>query len=263
MNTHLTSILLLAASVVLATSCHGAMDADDATESADSIPADSMGLEPLDLFEEEVIPESADELFDDFLYSYITNSDFMQQRTARGIQPMTLGDEQPLVVIYEREEDLMLQKDTAVNEVMVERIDWSDDTIHMYWFAKKAGRWMLNEVADNEISNTPNASFLVFLHDFLSDSLYRSESIRMPLIMRYYSEEDEAEVESEMTADEWNALYADLPDMSQQIINVDYGQSLFSKNRKSIQLQGLSNGLIMKFHFDFTDGRWRLIGIDG
>mgnify|MGYP002623374853 CR=1 FL=1 len=254
---------MLAAAAVSMSGCHGGTDADDSGEGVDSIPDDSLGLEPLDLFEEEVIPESVDELFDDFLYSYITNDDFMHQRTVRGIQPLMLGDGQPLVVIYEREEDLMLQKDTALAEVVVEHIDWSDDMILLYRFGKNSGRWMLNEVTDNEISNTPNASFLVFLRDFLADSLYRSESIQLPLIMRYYSDEDEAEVESEMTADDWNALYADLPDMSQQIFNVDYGQSLFSKNRKSIQLQELSNGIFMKFHFDFTDERWRLIEIEG
>ncbi|MBR1378115.1 MAG: DUF4348 domain-containing protein [Bacteroidaceae bacterium] len=263
MKTRLLSILMLAAAVASMPSCHGSADADDSDEAVDSIPDDSLGLEPLDLFEEEVIPKSVDELFDDFLYSYITNQDFMHQRTMRGIHPLMLGDDQPLMVIYEREEDLELQKDTAVTEVVVEQIDWSNDAILMYKFGKNSGRWMLNQVTDNEISNTPNASFLVFLRDFLADSLYRSESIQLPLIMRYYSDEDETEVESEMTADDWNALFADLPDMSQQIVNVDYGQSLFSKNRKSIQLQELSNGLFMKFHFDFTDGRWRLIEIEG
>ena len=240
------------------------MGADDTTAETvnDSIDTDTLGLEPLDLFEEETIPDAADELFDDFLYLYTSNVDFMRQRTARGLHPFTMNDERALAVIYEREEDLLLQKDTAVAHVVMEQIVWDTDSIHLFNFNKTDGRWLLSSVDAVDISNTPNASFLVFLHDFISDSLYRQESVHDPLIMTFYSEEDEAMVEQEMTRGDWNELYAELPDMSETILNIDYGQSLFSMNRKSMQLQELSSGLFLKLHFDFSDGRWQLFKIE-
>ena len=247
--------------VAAATSCQMGGENTTNDDTADSINDEPIGLEELDLFEEETIPESADELFDDFLYSYISNADFMRRRTARGVSPLQMPTDQPLCVIYEREEDLMLSKDTTTVQVKMEQIEWEQDIMHIFTFNKTSGQWLLASIADDEISNTPNADFLVFLRDFLTDSLYRHESLRLPLLMCYNNEEGELD-ETEMTADEWAELYSQLPDMSRQIINLDYGQPLFSKNRKSIQLQELSNGLFMKFHFDFTGERWQLIEIN-
>ena len=253
---------IIGITIVLMTSCVGGRSDVEEGNEADTTDVDLMGLEELDLFAEETIPKSADELFDDFLYSYVSNSEFRRQRTAYGVRQFIMDDEMPLVVIYDREEDLQLQKDTSVVRVVMEQIEWTENTIHRYEFNRKDDMWMLTSMTDDDIMDTPNASFLVFLRDFMTDSLYRNESLRLPLTMNYYSEEDEGMVEMELTYDEWTELFADLPDMTQQLINIDYGQPQFSENRKSLQLQGLSNGLFLTFHFDFTDSHWCLIAIE-
>jgi hypothetical protein len=115
---------------------------------------------------------------------------------------------------------------------------------------------------DDELSGSPNASFLVFLKDFLSDSLYRHESLQLPLHFKFYSEEDDEVVDTELSYEEWDELFNDLPRLDNVMYNVDYGQSLISTNRKSLLLKGLSNGLLMKFHFGFSDGRWHLMEVE-
>ena len=115
---------------------------------------------------------------------------------------------------------------------------------------------------DDDISDNPNASFLVFLKDFFTDSLYRHESLQLPLQFRFYSEEDEGMIETELSYEEWSELYNDLPRLDDIMYNVDYGQSLISSNRKSLLLKGLSNGLSMKFHFGFSEGRWQLMEVE-
>ena len=137
-----------------------------------------------------------------------------------------------------------------------------DATIHHFHFNKNQGQWFLSAEEDVDISDVPNASFLVFLKDFLTDSLYRHESIDLPLLMKYYSEEDDGIVEAELSFEEWDEIYRDLPRLDDYMYNVDYGQSLISTNRKSLLLKGLSNGIFMKFHFGFSDGRWQLMEVE-
>jgi len=242
-------------------SCKFGSEGSDEDIVADSTAVDSLGLEELDLFEEVVIPKAADELFDDFLFTYVSNASFRQQRT-KGTESLDMNDDDAAVMIYERDNDLALQKDTTLQQVVLERIDWDANTIRHYQFNKNQGQWFLSAEEDVDISDVPNASFLVFLKDFLTDSLYRHESIDLPLLMKYYSEEDDGMVEAELSFEEWDEIYRDLPRLNDYMYNVDYGQSLISSNRKSLLLKGMSNGLFMKFHFGFSDGRWMLIELE-
>ena len=242
-------------------SCKFGSDGSDGDVAADSTAVDSLGLEELDLFEEVVIPKAADEVFDDFLFTYVSNASFRQQRT-KGTESLDMNDDDAAVMIYERDNDLALQKDTTLQQVVLEKIDWDENTIHHFHFNKSQGQWFLTAEEDVDISDVPNASFLVFLKDFLTDSLYRHESIDLPLLMKYYSEEDDGMVEAELSFEEWDEIYRDLPRLDDYMYNVDYGQSLISSNRKSLLLKGMSNGLFMKFHFGFSDGRWMLIELE-
>ena len=194
----------------------------------------------LDLFEEEVVPKAADEVFDDFLFTYVSNASFRKQRT-KGSESLDMDDDDAVVMIYERENDLELQKDTTLQQVILEKINWDINTLRHYQFSKNQGQWFLSSEQDADISDVPNASFLVFLKDFLTDSLYRHESIDLPLLMKYYSEEDDGMVEAELSFEEWNEIFNDLPRLDDYMYNVDYGQSLISSNRKSLLLKGMSS----------------------
>ena len=242
-------------------SCRFGSEGSDEDAMTDSTAVDSLGLEELDLFEEVVVPKAADEVFDDFLFTYVSNASFRKQRT-KGEETLDMNDDDAAVMIYERDNDLALQKDTTLQQVVLEKINWDTNSIRQYQFSKNRGEWFLSSEEDVDISDVPNAGFLVFLRDFLTDSLYRHESIDLPLQMKYYSEEDDGIVEAELSYEEWNEIYYDLPRLDDYMYNVDYGQSLISSNRKSLLLKGMSNGLTMKFHFGFSDGQWRLIEVE-
>ncbi len=246
----------------LAVSCKfGKDDADDNVD-ADSTGVDSTGLEQLDLFKEEVIPESADELFDDFLFSYISSKKFKNERTKMKNETLSLTEEQSVIVIYERENDLNLQKDTSLVHVLLEKIEWGDDQIELYDFNRIHGKWYLTGDSVNSVYDTPNASFLEFLKNFITDAGYQYESLRLPVLFKCFSEDEEEIITRHIDYDEWQELVNDLPDMKSEVINIDYGQSLISTNRKSVLLKGLSNGLLITFHFDFSGGRWYLFEIE-
>lgn len=240
----------------------GVTDSEEEAAS-DSLSNDSLELESLDLYKDAPIPQAADELFDDFFYSYISSHRFAAERSNKGIEPVNLSEEEPFFVVYEREEDLELMKDTTLHRVVLEKIEWEDDVVINYIFQKASGKWFLTDLSENEVSDTPNAGFFIFLRDFFTDTSYQYESLRLPIKYNYYSEEDETIIESELDLQDWKELVGSLPLDVKYLYNIDYGQSLISSNRKSFLLKGLSNGLLMKFHFGFAGGQWQLIGIDG
>lgn len=261
MRNTLLSISMLWMCALVVSCKFGTEDAGD-TGDADSTDVDSVGLEQLDLFKEEVIPESADELFDDFLFSYISSNKFKDERTKMKRETLSLTEDQSVIVIYERENDLELQKDTSLVHVLLEKIEWGDDQMELYDFNRIHGRWYLTGDSVNSVANNPNASFLEFLKNFIIDSDYQYESLRLPILFKFFSEDEEEIITRHIDYDEWLELVKDLPDMTSEVVNIDYGQSLISTNRKSVLLKGLSNGLLITFHFDFSGGRWYLFEIE-
>ena len=233
----------------------------------------------LQLFEEEVLPESADELFNDFFFNYTSDMNFKSQRQAYSLD-CNMGDtvvkihsseldvySELLVddyysIIYERDEDLAFQKDTSLNEVAVERIDLDGKQIEQYIFNRIEGKWMLTGVGRNEMDYNPNSDFLDFYKSFSSDSVYRKNCINEPLKFVMLSENDDVEDEiQELTSDEWLAISADLPLPAGVMINIDYGQTIISKNSKLLLVEGVSNGLSLTYRFMKIDGAWNLVEV--
>ena len=44
--------------------------------------------------------------------------------------------------------------------------------------------------------------------------------------------------------------------------NINYGQPSISQNRKILLVEGMSNGLYVKYKFDRTNGQWHLYEIE-
>ena len=259
------SLVYSLAFCLLLCSCGWGIGDDVEAEASDSLDVDTIAMEELDLFDDAPIPDAADKLFDDFFYSYVTDESYRTERTTSGLSFNAFDDmpEAVFSIVYEREEDLELAKDTSVNEVSVEMIDWSDDRIVRYRFNRNnEGKWYLTGTEDDHIDNTPNAGFFAFMHDVVTDSLYQHESIEFPLQYTLYSYEDAETIHTSFEPDEWNALCDELPDLSEKIVSVDYGQTIISQNRKSVQLKGLVNSMAIKFHFVFSSGRWRLVQME-
>ena len=247
----------------LFSSCIWGGETDEDDSDNDSTEVDTLGLEQLDLFEDEEIPDAADMLFDDFFYSFVSDANYQVERTKNGVvfDAFDRNPQKSFVVIYERDEDLILPKDTAITCVSLEELEWENMNVHSYMFNRIKNKWYLTEEKECDVSETPNSQFYQFLSQFVTDSLFQCEAIDFPLPLNVYSYEDEEMLETELELDEWKALWAEMPNMENGMVNVDYGQTLISRNRKSLQLKSLESDMIMTFHFDLTNGEWKLIGV--
>lgn len=234
----------------------------------------------LHLFDEIEPPAAVDELFDDFLYNFIDDAHFQGQRIVYPL-PCKTGDEEEkltqqewpqydhfknqelLSVIYEREQDFVLSKDTSMQSVAVEWIGLKNDEVEKFHFNRVENKWMLTEIDKKHRSEIPNGDFLNFYARFVTDSTYQRGSLAEPVKVILTSEDGEEEPQEEhLNADEWFEMRQSLPLPTDAIVNVNYGQASISQNRKILMLQGLGNGMQMKFKFNKQDDGWKLMEIE-
>lgn len=234
----------------------------------------------LHLFEEDAPPVSVDELFVDFFYSFADDARFQNQRISFPLSCKDGNEEMKLTrddwmaynrfttqniysVIYEREHDLDLQKDTTVSSVGVEWIYLQEDYVEKFNFNRINGKWTLTDIEKELCSNLPNSNFLEFYAHFVSDSTFQRSSLATPVKLVLTSDEDENEATEEyLSADDWFNMRHDLPLSSESLVNIDYGQACISQNRKTLLMEGVSNGLQMKLKFDKRSDGWKLIEIE-
>lgn len=234
----------------------------------------------LHLFDEIEPPAAVDELFDDFLYNFIDDAHFQGQRIVYPL-PCKTGDEEEkltqqewqqydhfknqelLSVIYEREQDFVLSKDTSMQSVTVEWIGLKSDEVEKFHFNRVENKWMLTEIDKKHRSEIPNGDFLNFYARFVTDSTYQRGALAEPVKVILTSEDGEEEPQEEhLNADEWFEMRQSLPLPTDAIVNVNYGQASISQNRKILMLQGLGNGMQMKFKFNKQDDGWKLMEIE-
>lgn len=279
----LSSIFIVAVFVFL--SCKGsggdrvAYEPDDSIAINDSI-GDDFPSDSLNLFDEDVIPTSADELFNDFFYGFTTDQRFQLSRISfplkgnEGGKVQRVSKEewkaddkfirQPFFsVIYERERDMAIQKDTSLNHVVVEYYDLQSETVEKFNFQRTNGQWQLSSFEKSSSIHGPNEDFIEFYSKFVSDSLFQKQSIHTPLSL-ITSEDDEFADggDMELSIEDWFEFSSEMPLPRDVMTNINYGQPSISENRKILLVEGLSNGLSVKYKFDKMNGHWRLIEIE-
>lgn len=254
-----------------------AFDNEDEMEE-DSIEA--FAGDTLHLFEVEEPPAAVDELFDDFFYNFMDDARFQGQRIAYPL-PCKEGDDhekltkqdwsqydhfknqEVLTVLYEREQDYALSKDTSMQHVGVEWIQLKEDEVERFQFNRVDSKWMLTEINKKKLDDMPNGEFLTFYAKFMADTVFQRKSLTEPVKLILTSDDGEEEPQEEyLNADEWFEMRNSLPLPTDELINVDYGQACISQNKKTLLLQGISNGMQMKFKFTKDDDDWKLKEIE-
>ncbi|MBQ0023811.1 MAG: DUF4348 domain-containing protein [Prevotellaceae bacterium] len=250
-------------------------DEEEKVDSAEVFAGDT-----LHLFDDEMPPETVDELFDDFFFNFASDQKFQGQRISFPLSCKDGSDEIKLShqdwahynrfntqdfysVIYEREQDMELQKDTALSSVAVEWVYLREDYVEKFNFLRVNGKWVLSDIHKENFANLPNGEFLQFYSKFVADSTFQRNSLVQPLklVLTAQSDEEEEQVE-ELTADQWFEMKAELPFAKDALVTIDYGQACISQNKKTLLMEGVSNGFYMKFRFDKSGDEWRLHEIE-
>lgn len=267
-------------SFILLASCGQSKKEVQLAEEAEIDSIMNEAVDTLQLFEEKELPKAVDELFDDFFFTFASDTRFQNQRIRF---PLRFKDENAELrlskeewhsynrfcqtefysVIYEREKDLALQKDTAINEVCVQWIYLQDGYVEKYNFKRiPQGQWVLFDIEKSDVENAPNGEFVKFYAEFAADSVFQRAHIKTPISLHAKPEGDEPENNSELSVDEWFVMKADMPVPKEYLVTIDYGQVNYGIGKKNMLMEGVSNGLFVEFRFEKIDGEWKLYAIE-
>ena len=273
-------IIVALALAMLMFSCKG-KQMDVAAEEASADTVDSTVQDDLDadtleqLIAETPMPQAADELFDDFLFNFAANRNLQMERVAYPLTTIRNGDttfvdkggwkmerffmrQDFYTVLFDNEQQMELVRDTSVSEATVEKIYFNTGAVMQYQFKRVKGAWMLLEIKTEPIAANHNASFLEFYHQFVTDSLFQTESIGQTVqFVGPDPDDDFARMEGILTPDTWPAFAPELPD--RMIYNVVYGKATRDSKQKIFVMRGIANGLEVEMTFRCEDDRWQLV----
>lgn len=247
------------------------------TAMVDSVKAgqtDTLAVEPV---EEVPKPMEADELFDDFIFYFATDTLFQRQRTVfplpyyKADTPLKIekkywkhdplfADQTCYTVLFDKEDDMELVGDTALNSVRVEWVYLKTRTLKRYYFERTKGVWMLEAVNLRKLEDEEDDAqdFASFYARFAVDSVYQREHIHHPLKFVTVDPDDEFAIwETTLDIDQWFAFRPTLP--SDRLSNIDYGQKNDAhSSTKILKVNGMSNGYSTVFYFRKKGGEWEL-----
>lgn len=227
-----------------------------------------------ELIAEEPMPMAADELFDDFIFNFASNRRLQLERIDfpliinSGSKVDTVQKDEwemerffmqqgEYTLIFDSEDQKELVKDTAVSHAIVEKIFLDSEFIRQYLFSRKSGQWRLYEVRNQTLPKNPNASFIAFYHQFVSDSAFQRESLANEIDFTGPDPDDDfSQMEGVITPDFWDAFAPELP--QHLIFNIVYGQQDVSSTEKIFLLRGIANGQETEVTFQQEDGCWKL-----
>ncbi|MFQ7113854.1 DUF4348 domain-containing protein [Hallella bergensis] len=269
------SMLFLA--MVIPYGCTNKKPESTDTLQVDSIQEDTTMLDSSEsIIAETPMPKAADELFDDFFFNFAASRKLQQKRTTFPLPIYRDGKLESQVdrkqwkterffmrqeyytLIIDSPKYRELGKDTSVNHVVIEKIQFDIKTVQEYFFDKLNGEWMLTSVHYQPLYKNRNASFLKFYDKFSTDSAFQVRSMAEEVNFTAPDPEDDfSTISGVIMPQQW-------PDFKPAIIpsgviyNILYGERKHSSNRKIFLIRGISNGLEMEMDFKMIDGKWKL-----
>ena len=269
MRTKRLAFFVIVAAVLASASCSDGRKAKMAMD-------DEAEEEPMpERYESDDLPRGADGLFDDFIYYFASNEQLQRRRIDFPIEESLHGkatrvitegewrmdplfmDAGEYTLVLNAPSDRELVKDTATNNVTVEKIFLTEDSVRQFLFTRANGRWMLRAIRMERLANHANASFLQFYQQFASDSAFQVSSLCDEIAFSGPDPDDDfAQMEGFITPDSWEAFAPELP--CDSIFTIVYGKPSAASREKTIIVCGISNGEEMELTFRQRRGKWRL-----
>lgn len=268
--------------LVLIVSCGGKKKKTDPfatlTEQIDSIKERPDSIQDSIEVMEEPIPASADESFADFFYNFASDAKFQRTRVVfpfslyKGKQVTRIkkdnwkfdplfSREQAYTVLFDKEEDMEMEKDTGMHSVQVDWIFLSDRRVKRYYFQRKRDSWFLEAINVEKLPAEEDGKedFYAFYERFSRDSLFQQERLHDPLKFVTADPDDEFQIlETTLEQGQWFAFRP--PMMKGRMTNVHYGQPEdVHSDYKVVEFKGFGNGFSNTLYFERYGGIWKLM----
>lgn len=248
------------------------------TEQIDSIKVHPDSIQDSTVVVEEQVPAAADESFADFFYNFASDEAFQRTRVVfpfslyKGKQVIRIqkadwkfdplfSREPAYTVLFDKEEDMEIEKDTSLHSVQVDWIFLTDRRIKRYYFQRKKDSWFLEAINVEKLPNEEDGKedFYAFYERFSRDSLFQQERLHDPLKFVTADPEDEFQIlETTLEQGQWFAFRP--PMMKGRMTNVHYGQpENIHSDYKVVEFKGFGNGFSNTLYFERYGGVWKLM----
>ena len=220
-------------------------------------------------------PLEADELFDDFIFNFALDSSLQKQRTMFPLlynkegasvridrkewkHDYLFAEQNFYTLLFDREQDMDVVGDTALNSVQVEWLYLKERQIKRYYFQRQKGMWMLDSIALHRISPLRDNDFIPFYSRFVTDSVYQQQHIHSPLQFVTIDPDDDFSIlETTLNREQWLAFRPTMP--VAPLSNINYGQkNSWNASTKILKVNGIGNGYSNVFYFRRRGGEWEL-----
>ncbi|WP_072541804.1 DUF4348 domain-containing protein [Bacteroides mediterraneensis] len=268
--------------LMLMVSCGGGKKKADPfaalTEQIDSIKVHPDSIQDSTVVVEEQVPAAADESFADFFYNFASDEAFQRTRVVfpfslyKGKQVTRIqkagwkfdplfSREPAYTVLFDKEEDMEIEKDTSLHSVQVDWIFLTDRRIKRYYFQRKKDSWFLEAINVEKLPDEEDGKedFYAFYERFSRDSLFQQERLHDPLKFVTADPEDEFQIlETTLEQGQWFAFRP--PMMKGRMTNVHYGQpENIHSDYKVVEFKGFGNGFSNTLYFERYGGEWKLM----
>lgn len=248
------------------------------TEQIDSIKVHPDSIQDSTVVVEEEVPAAADESFADFFYNFASDAKFQRTRVVfpfslyKGKQVTRIPKEDwkfdPLfsrdpayTVLFDKEEDMEIEKDTSLHSVQVDWIFLTDRRVKRYYFQRKKDSWFLEAINVEKLPDEEDGKedFYKFYERFSRDSVFQQERLHDPLKFVTADPDDEFQIlETTLEQGQWFAFRP--PMMKGRMTNVHYGQpENMSSDYKVVEFKGFGNGFSNTLYFERYGGVWKLM----
>ncbi len=253
---------------------------EELTEQMDSVQPTVTDTVPAveEWVKEEPVPVTADESFADFFYNFASDEPFQRARIVfpisyyKGEEVVRTTQEDwtfdPLfsgypayTVLFDNEEDMEMEKDTAVHSVQIDWMYLTDRKIKRYYFERIDQAWYLEAInKENMPEPESDADLLASVYQRVStDPAFQQLRLNDPLTFITADPEDEFQIiETTLDAGQWSAFRP--PMVQGWLSNVHYGQPEASaSSRKIVEFKGFGNGFNNALYFERHRGEWKLM----
>ncbi|MBR5325054.1 MAG: DUF4348 domain-containing protein [Prevotella sp.] len=244
---------------------------DSVADTSEVAETDTLEL----LITETPMPRAADAMFDDFIFNFAANKRLQKERIIFPLRQTEAGQTTTIeknhwqmehffmrqgyyTLLFNNEQQMVLMKDTAVSEAVVEKIQLKKNRVTNYLFQRIRGAWMLKGIQVTTIPENANADFLAFYQKFVTDSAFQVKSLHETVQFVGPDPDDDFNMmEGVITPDTWEAFAPTLP--AKVLYNIVYGKPQPSGNEKIFLLRGVSNGLELELRFKKMGEKWKLM----
>lgn len=272
--------LLILLSLIGFTSCGGKKPVlfDDSTADGTNKEEDFEEMEDTLVYDlpETAIPETVDESFLDFLYTFLHRRSFQLERVAYPVMVVNEDGEiletlrngksvnaelqfdsfEYLVMLIGEDQDPYDYLDQVADHAEVKQVNLHSVSCRTFVFDLRDEGWMFTGIRHENVGR--DESFVRFYNHFVTDSIYRDEHLAQEIFVSLPSSDDDMEmIDGNIDSGQWDVFAPELP--KDHLLLLDLGTHVNTSSGVKFVKCSVASSMLEVLTFEKEANDWKLI----